>query len=580
MEGAFNDLSIKLQPNASRDKVIDALDRVLEPYGGLGAYGRDKQMSNRTIEGELLQLRSMSTVISAIFLAVAALLLNMVLSRLVHLQRPEIATLKAVGYSDLEVGLHFFKLVLIIGALGAGLGVALGAWLGDGLVDMYAGYFKFPDLRFRLSAGSTATAVGISFAAAFGGAFGAVKRVVSLPPAEAMRPAPPAKYRRSLVDLLGLARVIGPSLHMIIRELQRRPLRTIGSSFAIAASVGLMVVGGWYQDGLDALMYTQFHEVMREDLVVVFNRQRPARAVRDLGHLPGVLDAEGLRTVPVRFRFGHRTREGALWGYDEGSDMRTLRDRFGHRVPLPADGVVLTDVLAKLLEVKVGDTVTLEVREGARPNIDVTVSGVVDESFGLQGHMRGELLQRTLGEQPTVSMGLLRVDPQQQSNVEARLKDMPSVASVTRRNKILERFREQSGQMIWTMTIIITLFAATITVGVVYNNARIALSMRARDLASLRVLGFRRSEISAILLGEMAVQVFLALPIGLWFGRKLIDGIASTIDPETFRLPVIVTARSYAYAALVALAASALSALMVRRKIDRLDLIGVLKTRE
>lgn len=580
MEGAFNDVLLELQPDASEQEVLTVVDRVLTRYGGFGAIPRKKQLSNNVIEGELLQMKSMSTIVPAIFLAVAALLLNVVLSRLVHLQRPDIATLKAVGYSDYEIGLHFLKLVLVISGLGALLGLGTGAWLGSKLTNLYGQFFKFPSLEFQLDLSATAIALGISFAAAFVGAFGAVRAVMKLAPAEAMRPPAPSHYRRSLVDLLRLGRVVGPSAQMIMRELERRPLRTLGSSAAIAASVGLLVVAGWYSDGLDTLMYTQFHEVMREDVVVAFAEPRPERAVRELRHLPGVLGAEGMRTVPVRFVNGPLTRDGAIHGYADDGEMRTLRDRFGRAVPLPPDGVVLTDLLGELLHVEVGDTLEVHVREGERSVERLTVSGFVDEGFGLQGHMRLGPLREVLREEPLVSSGLLRVDPNRSGELDERLKAMPHIASVTKRSDIFAQFREQSGAMIATMTLLITLFAAVITVGVVYNNARIALSLRARDLASLRVLGFHRSEISAILLGELAIQVLVSLPVGMWFGSVLVHGIASTVDPEQFRLPVVLSSRSYAYAALVALVASALSALLVRRKLDRLDLIGVLKTRE
>lgn len=580
MDGAFNDVSLTLQPGALVEAVLEEVDRRLEAYGGLGALPRARQLSNFIIDGEILQLNAMSNVVPAIFLAVAALLLNVVLSRLIHLQRPQIATLKAVGYSNREVGLHYLQLVLVVAALGAGLGMALGVYLGSAMTDLYTQFFRFPDLRFRLEAGPSLLSVGISLIAAVAGAFMAVRQVVSLPPAEAMRPPAPAKYRRSIIDRLGLGPVVGPSLHMILRELERRPLRSLGSALAIAASVGLLVVAGWYREGLDALMTTQFHEVMREDVLVGFAKPRPRRAIATLRHLPGVLDAEPLHVVPVRFRNGHRHREGSVFAYNEDSDLRTVRDKFGRPRSLPPTGVVLTDILRDILDIDVGDTIQVEVREGDRPTLHIPVVGFVDEGFGLQGHMRADVLADLLDQPPLMSSGLLRVDPDQVPSLQAALAELPHVVSVSLKADIVAQFRAQSGQAIAVMTLIISLFAATITIGVVYNNARIALSLRSRDLASLRVLGYTRSEISAILLGEMAVQVLVALPIGFWFGRVLVFGLASTVDPETYRLPIILSEASYAYAALVALAASAVSGLLVRRKLDKLDLIGVLKTRD
>lgn len=580
MQGAFNSLSVALQPGASEAAVIDALDRVLEPYGGTGAYGVDKQPSNRAIDGELAQLESFSTFLPVIFLLVASLLVNVVLSRLVHLQRPEIATLKAVGYSDAEVGLHFFKLVVVILVAGVGLGIGVGYYFGGVMIDLYLVYFKFPNLVFTFDAKSASAAVLVSFVTAMLGAFSAVRSVVALPPAEAMRPPAPARYRRSIVDVLGLARAVGPSLHMMGRELQRRPFRTVFSALAISISIGLMVIGGWYYDAVRDLVHTQFHEAMREDVTVVFIEARPEQALSDLRHTPGVLGAEGLRAVPVRFRSGHAHRDGVILGYPAGGELRQLRDRYARLSPLPPDGVVLTDVLAEILRVRVGDPIEVEIHEGQRGKKRLLVSGTVDEAMGLQGHMTAPALARFMGETPKANLALLRVDPAQSEILDARLKDMPYVASVTRRVDLLARFESQSANMITTMAVIIMLFAATITVGVVYNNARVALSIRARDLASLRVLGFTRGEISAILLGEMALQVLLALPLGLVFGDWLVHGLASTVDPEQWRMPVVITPRSYAIALLVALTAAALSALLVRRRLDRLDLIGVLKTRE
>lgn len=580
LEGAFNDVTLDLRPGASVDAALGAVDRLLEPYGGLGAIPRSRQPSEFMIDGELVQLKGMATIVPGIFLAVAALLLNVVLSRLIFLQRSQIATLEAMGYSSREVGLHFFQFVSVIALLGAAGGLGLGVWMGRGLTTLYGDYFKFPDLVFELDPGTAATAVLISLGSATAGAFFSVRQVLLLPPAEAMRPPAPARYRRSIADRLGLSRVLGPAANMVLRELERRPLRTVGSSLAIASSVGLLVIAGWYRDGVAVLIRTQFHEVMREDVLVSLAEPVPTSTLGTFRQLPGVLDAQGLRTVPVRFRSAHHRRDGSIQAYPDDTDLRSPRDRFGYPVPLPEDGIVLTDVLGEILEIEVGDLVTVEVREGDRSALRLPVRGFIDESFGLQGHMRAPALEAALHQPPLMSSVLLRVDPLEVASLERALVEIPAVAGVVRRQAVLRQFEEQSGMMLQVMTVIITLFGVTITVGVVYNNARIALSLRSRDLASLRVLGYRRREVSMILLGEMAVQVLLALPIGLWFGHLLIELSASAMDAETYRIPIVVTEASHGYAIAVALVASGISALLVRRKLDRLDLIGVLKTRE
>lgn len=580
MEGAFNDVSLRLQPGASIPAALDALDRLLAPYGGMGSVGRDKQTSNFMLNGELTQLKSMATVVPTIFLAVAAFLLNVVLSRLVNLQRPQIATLKAVGYRDRDIGLHFVKLVSVIVLVGAALGLVLGAYLGDRMTALYTEFFQFPALVYRFDVAVATTSVVISLLAALAGALGAALRVARLPPAEAMRPAPPASYRVTFFERIGFFRLLGPSTRMIVREIERRPLRTVLSAFGIAAAIGIMVVGLFWDDAIDFLINVQFHRAMREDVSVAFVESRPERSVREIAHLPGVLYAEGLRLVPVRFRSGPRHRDSALFGLPDAAELRRLLDRRGCVIALPERGVLLTSKLAEILGVTEGDQVEVEIREGSRATHWVTVGGLVDESFGLQGYLRAAELRAMLHEEPMVSEVLLRIDPTAYEDVHRRLKELPSVASVTRRDNIAQRFQEQSGDMMTTFTVILTLFAAVIAIGVVYNNARIALSMRERDLASLRVLGFTRAEISSILLGELAVQLVAAIPLGLVLGTILANAMMSIADAETYRFAVVISARTYIFATVVALGSGLVSALLVRRKLDRLDLIGVLKTRE
>jgi putative ABC transport system permease protein len=580
MESSFNAVAVSLGRDGSVPEVLVALDRILEPYGGTGAFERARQLSHRILESELQQLSGISTILPLIFLGVAALLVNVVLSRLVRLQQSEIATLKAVGYANWQVGLHFLELVLLVGCLGTALGLGLGKFIGAWLVGVYERYFKLPNLLFELDTGQVLSSITISFLAATTGALSAVRRVVALPPAEAMRPASPIRYRRSILDRLRLAWLAGPSLHMIVRELQRYPFRALLSTLAIAAATALGVVGGWYYDGIAALVQTQFHTVMREDAAVTFLEPLPERSVRQLAHLPGVIGAEGIRMVPVRFRNGPRYRDGILRSFPDGIQMRQFRDRMARPRPLPIDGVVLTDVLAEILGLEVGDTVEVEIHEGERGTRRLIVSGLIDEAFGLQGSMRAESLDRWLDQVPLVSQALLRIDPAFDAEVDRRLKEMPIIADVTRRANVLQQFNEQSAKMMSTMALAISLFAAVITIGVVYNSARIALSMRSRDLASLRVLGFTRGEISGQLLGELAVLVLLAVPIGLLMGHGLVVALAGSVDPETHRLPLLLTSRSYALAASTTLGAALVSALVVRRRLDRLDLIAVLKTRE
>jgi putative ABC transport system permease protein len=580
MEGAFNDVVLRLAPGASADAAMAQADRLLAAYGGLGSVPRRLQPSNSMISGEVEQLRSYATTVPVVFLAVSAFLLNVVLSRLVELQRGQIATLKAVGYSDRTIGLHYLELVCVIVLTGTALGLGLGAWLGRGLTGIYADVFRLPVLTYQLHLPIVLASILASLAAAAVGALASARRVMRLAPAEAMRPPSPAVYRPLLVERLGVQRLIAHSWRMVIRELERHPLRSLLSIAGIAVSTATLVIGRFSYDSIAHLIDVQFGAATHEDLSVTFTDPVPSRAARELAHLPGVLKSEGMRVVAVRLQAGNVRRDVLLTGRDPAAELRPLVDRAGHAVPMETDGLLLTTKLGEILRVVPGDSVNVEVLEGERRTVRVPVNGFVDEMFGLQGHMPLAALNRLLRESPAISLANLRVAPEHDADVRRRLAALPRVASITSPAAERAHLERGAARSQTVTTLVITIFAALITVGVVYNNARIALSMRSRELASLRVLGFTRGEISQILLGELGIQVLLAIPPGLLLGRWLTWVITAPIDAERFRWPVIISSATYAFAATVVLVAAAASALMVRRHLDRLDLIGVLKTRE
>jgi putative ABC transport system permease protein len=448
------------------------------------------------------------------------------------------------------------------------------------MTDSYSKFFHFPDLRYRVDPRMLTLAAGSSLLAAVAGALGNVRAVMRLPPAEAMRPEPPASYRRAFSERLKVTWLFGQSARMVLRELERWPVRVLLSIIGVALAVALLVAGRFGFDAVDFFMHVHFDLSEREDLSVSFRRPVDARALRELKQLPGVLHAEGLRVVSVRFRNGHRSRESIVVGYPDAAQLRLVLDTMGNVVHLPDEGIVLTSTLAEILGLRVGDELVFDLLEGVRGERRVQIAQVVDEVFGLLGHMRAHTLAQLLGDEGPISIALLRIDPRQHTALARALRARPDVLGVNRHDATIEMFEQHTGGQMRYTTLILTLFASVIACGVIYNNARIALATRARDLASLRVLGFRRSEISAILLGELAVQVLLALLPGIVFGRLLSEWLMAQSDPELYRFPVVISAQTYSFAMLVALAASLVSALLVRRSLDRLDLVSVLKSRE
>ncbi len=580
MEGGFNDVAIRLLPGASSSEVIAQLDRILASYGGLGAIPRALQFSHWTLDSELKQLQSFGFIVPALFLGVAAFILNIALTRALTLQRPQIAALKALGYTNAELAWHYLKWALLIAALGALAGIAAGAWLGNVMIQLYNRYFRFPVLDYRLSAGVAIGAVLGSLVIASLGALSAVRRAVRIPPAEAMRPEPPAQYRPSLVEHGPFGRRLSHITRIILRNLERQPVRAMASLTGISLAMAILVVGLYFIDAMEVLKEMQFSYVQRQDMTLSFVEPISARAFYELRSLPGVEYVEPLRSVPVRLRHGYLSRNLTILGVPSVPILNRIVDRSGRILTPPPEGLLLSKTLAEILQVSPGDRVQLEVLEGACPVREAEVAGLVDEFLGLSVYMDQEGLFRLMREGRRLSGAYLQVDSIAMPQLYRKLKSTPEVAGVSLTKDALRSFESTMDENMGIMTSITVVFAVIIAFGVVYNAARVSLSERSHELASLRVLGFRRAEISIILLGELALLTILALPLGAGIGFLMAKGILAAVENELYRIPFIITGQNIARSALAIVIAAAFSGFVVRRKLDKLDLVAVLKTRE
>jgi putative ABC transport system permease protein len=580
MRGAFNDVALTLAPGADRAAVLAAVDTVLAPYGGLGAVGRDRQRSHQVLEGEFRSLRVFGLLLPLIFLAVAGFLLNVVLARLVATQRGEIAALKAFGYTDREVGLHFLGFAAAAVAIGAVAGIGLGIWLGSAYTELYTNVFRLPGLRFRADVPSAVAGVAASGAAALAGAFAAVRGAVRLPPAEALRPESPERYRPLLLERLGFGALLSPASRMVLRHIERRPARAASTIVGVALALALLAGTLALFDAAFYMAHVQFRLVQREDVAVSFHRPRPAIVHHELARLPGVLVAETFRTVPVRVRRGAVVRTVAVTGIAPDATLRRLVDRHGAVFRIPPGGAVLTSDFAALLGVARGDTLRLELPERGGEARHVVVAALVEELFGSNVYLERSALDRLVGDGARVSGAYLRVDPAAEAALMARLKRLPAVSGAASRQAMIAAWDRQMLESIRISGSLVVACAVVIALGAVYNGARIALSERGRELASLRVLGFRRREVAALLFGEQGALTLAALPLGIVLGVGLTTVIARAFEAEDQRFPVLVEPRTYAGAIAIVLGAAVLAGLLMRRRLDRMDLIAVLKTRE
>jgi putative ABC transport system permease protein len=580
MEGAFNDVVLSLSPGGVQETVIDRLDALLLPYGGLGAYGRDDQLSHRFLTEELRGLETLAVLFPAIFLGVAAFLLNVVVSRTIGLQREQIAALRAFGYSTSSVGLHYVMLVMLIVLAGAAGGLVAGIRLGQGMSGIYMRFYHFPYLEYVLRPGVAVGAVLVSAGAALLGTLHAVLAAVRLPPAEAMRPAAPERFRKTAIERTGLGRFLSHPARMIARHIGRRPVKSLLSVMGIAFAGAILMVGRFQGDAIDFMVDVEFRLARRDDVAVTFVEPTSRKGLHALTSLEGVLSGEPFRSVPVRLRFGHRHERIAIEGLAPDGRLRRLLDTDLDPVTLPPDGIVLGEYLGRSLGVGPGDRLTVEVLEGSRPVREVPVAALVKQYVGIGAYMDLDALNRLMREGDAISGAFLAVDPRHRTAVYEALKEMPRVAGSVVRESAIRSLYETIAETMLVFTFINTILAATVAVGVIYNSARIALSERSRELASLRVLGYTRGEISYILLGELGVLALAAVPLGFLIGRGLCAFIAARFETDLYRIPLVVEANTYGFSAAVVLASAVLSGLIVRRRLDRLDLVAVLKMRE
>lgn len=580
LDGAFNAISLKLQPGAREPAVIQRLDDLLARYGGAGAYGRKDQLSHAFLDAELKQLQALARVIPPIFLLVSAFLINMTLTRLIVLEREQIGLLKAVGYSQRPIALHYLKLVLAIASVGIAIGFSLGTWFGTGLTRLYGRFFQFPFLVFERDVDVYLTAAAVSAGAAIVGALRATREALLLPPAVAMQPPAPVRFKRLWGEPRGLYDGMSQMTMMSLRTMVRWPMRAFLTALGLSLAVSLLVVSLFAFDSVEAMIDVSFFQSERQQATINFVEKRPARAIEAVAHLPGVLRVEPYRAVSARIRNGHLWRRVSLSGKPADARLNRPLDLAHNPINLPEQGLLINRRLASVLGLNRGDLAEIEVLDERRVTRLVPVSDVIESYFGLAVWMRNEALSELLDEASLISGVHIAYDRNQERALFQAVKRTPAVASVALQRTSLQRFRETLAENITTMTSVYTGLSIIVAFGVIYNSARVQLSERARDLASLRVIGFTRGEVSRVLLTEITILTALAQPLGWLLGYAFGWLTIQSFSSDLYSTPLVIERSTYAKASLVVLLAAVASALIVRRRVDRLDLIAVLKTRD
>jgi putative ABC transport system permease protein len=580
MEGAFNDLSLKLDARANEQPVLDALDDLLAPYGGLGAHGRDKQLSNSFIDAEIKQLRSMALVLPPVFFVISAFLVAMVLGRIVTLERSEIGLLKALGYTDAEICIHYLMLAGLIALGGIAIGWAAGTWLAHGMSLLYVEFFDFPFLIFHVSTWVYGLSGGLAILATTFGAARSALGAARLSPAVAMQPPAPPRFRRTWVDVAMARARLGQPTVMILRSLMRWPVRSAMTALGLSLAVAAVMASSFIGDALDEVLDQAFTRSNRQDAVLVFARATPLSVLEDVARLPGVLQVEGQQYHAAVLRNGQFEKRVSIEARFPGADLSRVISAAGAVVEAPPGGIVLAETLAVQLHLAVGDTVEAEFLTGTRGTYDLRVTGLVTQYFGLGAYVDLADIDRLFDRAPQVTVANVTLDEARLADLHAALKQVPNLAATNMLTEARRSFQDTIRRNITVMTTVYITIAVLITVGVAYNGARILMSERSRELASLRILGFTRGQVSYILIGETMLLALIAQPFGWAVGNLLAGAMTTGFSSDLYRIPLVLKPATYTTASLVVLGAALASVLIVRRRLDRLDLVSVMKTRE
>ncbi len=578
--GSFNDVALRLSPTVNKADVMSSLDQLLRPYGSIGSYDREFQISHQFLQAKIDQYKATSDTLPLLFLVVAAFLIHIILTRLIATEREQIAVLKAFGYTNSRIAAHYLEFAMVTVLIGAVVGILLGLWLGNAVLGFLLEFYHFPELQFHLDILTFFFALGVTAFASMLGAINAVRAAIKLPPAEAMRPEAPAVFKQGWFERLGIQRILATSGRMALRDFERRPVKSMISMVTVAFAVALLIASGALIDAIHDVISIEFYSARHEDLTVGFRVPRPEDTRYDLSRMPGVLHVEASRTIPVDISFGSRKRRLAIQGLQHSGTLRQLVDTKRDIHPLPIRGLTLTSYLARELGANIGDTLTVEVLEGHQRTVRLVIEDTIDELLGISAYMDIERMGVLTGEDRDYSEAMLTIDSTYGTAIQCSLENMPFVTGVALRSSMIGEYQKTIADSMLGANLIFVLFASVLAFGVVYNSGRITLSERGREFASLRVLGFTKREVAMIMVGEQTAIVLLGMPIGFVIGYLLNVALAGAYESELFRIPFEFNMQSLGYSAIVVLAAAIFSNIFIVRRIYQLDIVEVLKTRE
>jgi putative ABC transport system permease protein len=579
-QDSFNSIAVTLDKSRASAAIKEDLRILLGPYGNKAIRERMNVPSHMFLDDELTEQKTLSRFSPLVFLSIAIFLIHVIMSRMIHMHRPQIAVLKAVGYRDREIAWHYTKLIVVMMLFGTIPACGLGIMLGHSIVDLYQNFFRFPALTAVVDPGILLLSFATGIASGVLGGMTAIHSILRLQPAEALKPPVPPAYHAIFLDRLGLWEKLALSSRITLRNLMLRPWRLGLTMLGMAAALGIMISSGSMKDMVNFLLKAQFQYIQRESISITLQRPVSVNGLQELADLKGVQRVEGYRALAVRIHYGRWEKETALLGWPARSELRQRLNKDLDQEPLPVHGIFVSRYFQTQWGLKAGDRIDVDILEGAYPRRSLTVAGFSDDLMGITVHMRIEEVWELLDEDPGYNMISLKVDPHWLSSLYVKLNQYPLVATVTLRDAVYDGFYESMGSMLQVSTGLLTLFAFIIAIGLIYNTVIMNFSERSREMATLRVLGFDNIFLFLLLMDVIMIQVFVSLIPGSFIGYKMTEWLLGSMRTETLSPPVLARGSTYAIGIATMLLALIVSAWSLSRLLRRLSLTEALKAKE
>ncbi len=578
--GIVNNVAFKLSGGTTFEDIKSPLESELKKYGMLSLVEQKNQVSNFMLGQELTQLQSTATSMPSLFLIISAVILYIVLRRVIEQERTQVGTLKAFGYSNREVLFHYLQFGFITGFLGGTIGSLLGIPLSSSMLTMYTQFFNFPHINATFS---SAYIVGGTLLATLTGvfaAFMAVKSLLKLSPADAMRPASPNIVNSfSLDGNFFVKTFLNSTGRMSLRYIFRNKMRSIFILLSITISFGIMSFIFSYNIMMDQIIFDQLTKVQIYDLKVGLKNAVPYNvAIKALSEVRGIDDIDALLEVPVTMKYKNIAINGLITSISEDSSLyKIIDDHYKQYLP-PKDGIILNKNIAKKLGIEKNSVIEISTPM-FKNKIEIRVADVISQNFGSGCYIDSDAFCKIFGIEKTANSIIVKGDSDITASVKQLTLDAKNVSLVEDKSSSLKMIQDLMASynfMIYMMGII----AVLVSFAIIYNISSVSLSERKRELATMRVLGLTATETMEVVSFEHWLLCFIGIIIGIPFSNFLKISMAQSLNSDMYSFPTVTPLNAYIFAAISCGISVFLSNNTSFKKIKTFDLVDVLKERE